>query len=81
MILFTHDVFLFRGKSYIQPLYRLTVKSYCGEHAHDTLYIISKYWDGITVGPVNHDRDGYKNLTGTVRLKLIQNSYFIDYPF
>lgn len=81
MIPFTQDVFLRRGKTYIQPLYRLRIKSYLGRLDLKEVYTIPKYWDGIAVGPVCHDEDGYKDIVGTIRLRLVQHNNYIDYPF
>ena len=81
MIPFTQDIFLKRGKVSIQPLYRLHIRSYVGGSCLKEAYVIPKYWDGIAVGPVCHDEDGYKDIAGTVRLKLIQRYCYIDYPF
>ena len=82
MIPFTQDIFLRIGKTFILPLYRLHIKSYMGgSRLKEEAYVIPKYWDGIAVGPVCHDEDGYKAIAGTVRLKLVQRYCYIDYPF
>lgn len=82
MIPFTQDIFLRRGKTFILPLYRLHIKSYMGgSRLKEEAYVIPKYWGGIAVGPVRHDEDGYKDITGTVRLKLVQRYCYTDHPF
>ena len=81
MIPFTQDIFLRRGKTFILPLHRLHINLSMGGSCLEEAYVIPKYWDGITVGPVRHDEDGYKDIAGTVRLKLVQRYCYTDYPF
>ena len=81
MIPFTQDIFLRRGKTFILPLHRLHINSYMGGSCLKEAYVIPKYWGGIAVGPVRHDKDGYKDIDGTIRLKLVQRYCYTDYPF